>query len=98
MAPAAWFANASRYHKGGIAGLKPNETPAILEKTEEVLTQDDPRHILNPNSKGGGGGVKIVNAFDAGDFISEGLESKNGERAFMNFVRARSKAVKQALG
>jgi hypothetical protein len=38
-----WFANAQRYHVGGIAGLKPGEVPAILKQGEEVLTADDPR-------------------------------------------------------
>lgn len=41
------FVNAPRYHSGGIAGLRPNEIPAILEKGEEVLTADDPRHSKN---------------------------------------------------
>jgi len=35
--PSAAFANAQRYHNGGIAGLKPNEVPAILEKGEMVI-------------------------------------------------------------
>ena len=31
------FANAPRYHNGGVAGLKPNEVPAVLLKGERVL-------------------------------------------------------------
>lgn len=31
------FANAPRYHNGGIAGLRPGEVPAILQKGEPVL-------------------------------------------------------------
>jgi len=31
------FAGAPRYHTGGIAGLKPNEVPAILQKGEIVI-------------------------------------------------------------
>jgi tape measure domain-containing protein len=31
------FAGAPRYHSGGIAGLKPDEVPAILQKGEVVL-------------------------------------------------------------
>lgn len=35
--PAGTWAGAPRYHGGGIAGLKPNEVPAILERGETVL-------------------------------------------------------------
>lgn len=34
------FANAPRYHSGGIAGIKPNEVPTILEKGEGVFTKE----------------------------------------------------------
>jgi hypothetical protein len=43
VAPTAW-ASAERYHRGGVAGLAPDEVPAILRRGEEVLTQVDPRH------------------------------------------------------
>lgn len=33
----AVFAGAPRYHKGGIAGLRPDEVPAILQRGEVVL-------------------------------------------------------------
>lgn len=39
----AVFTNAMKYHTGGIAGLKPNEVPAILEEGEEVLTKEQRR-------------------------------------------------------
>ncbi len=45
------FANATRYHSGGIAGLQANEVPAILQKGEEVLTADSPRHRNNSGGK-----------------------------------------------
>ncbi len=41
----AVFAGAPRYHSGGIAGLKPNEVPAILERGERII----------PNGRKGGG-------------------------------------------
>jgi Prophage tail length tape measure protein len=31
------FVNAPRYHNGGIAGLKPDEVPAILQRGEQVI-------------------------------------------------------------
>lgn len=54
---AAAFAGAPRYHSGGIAGLRTNEVPAILERGEEVLTRRDPRHRDN----GGGGAAPVIN-------------------------------------
>lgn len=54
------FRMAPRYHSGGVAGLRPNEQAAVLLKGEEVLTEDDPRHVKN-----GGrvvGGVQVSNS------------------------------------
>lgn len=92
-----WFSNAVRYHSGGIAGLKPGEIPAILQDGEEVLTQSDPRHVMN----GGGAArpvIKVVNAFDAGSVISEGLNSAVGEETFINMVRANASTIREVLG
>jgi tape measure domain-containing protein len=62
MVNPAIFANAPRYHAGGIAG---DEVPAILQKGEEVLTRNDPRHIRN----GGGTSINVtVYAKDADSF------------------------------
>jgi tape measure domain-containing protein len=49
----ALFAFAPRYHSGGIAGLRQGELPAILKRGEEVITEDDPRHVRNLRSIGG---------------------------------------------
>lgn len=45
--PGLLFAGAPRYQTGGIAGLAPDEVPAILHRGEEVLTRRDPRHRAN---------------------------------------------------
>lgn len=94
--PASYFNKARRYHEGGIAGLRPNEVPAILERNEEVLTETDPRHRNN----GGGAGmnVKVVNTIDAGSFVSEGLSTTEGEQSVLNFMKANSSAVRGAIG
>ncbi|HLP67778.1 MAG TPA: tape measure protein [Rhizobium sp.] len=92
-----WFANATRFHGGGLPGLKQNEVPAVLKKGEEVLSENDPRNVLN-GGKGSGGGVKIVNAFDAGSFLSESLNSDVGGKTLVNHVRANKTAIRQALG
>jgi tape measure domain-containing protein len=99
------FAGAMRYHTGGIAGLKPGEVPAILQQGEEVLTKADPRHIFNGGGKTGAGGgaapqvnTKIINAFDSASFLSEALNSRVGEEALINYVRANTGALRSALG
>lgn len=96
----AWYTNAVRYHSGGIAGLKPNEVPAILEKNEEVLTRNDPRHILNGGGAGQGSttNLKVVNAIDAPSVLEAAVASREGEQVFMNFLTANRGAVKSALG
>lgn len=91
-----WFGNAMRYHTGGIAGLRPNEIPAILERGEEVLTRDDPRHSANGGQAQAN--VKVVNAFDAPGFLNAALNTRDGEQVIMNFVRANSGAIRTAIG
>jgi len=85
----SWFANATRYHTGGIAGLRPNEMPAILQKGEEVLTRNDPRHIANGGGGGGGGAanVKVVNVFDPAEALRMALQTKVGEQVMLSWVR-----------
>jgi tape measure domain-containing protein len=99
-APAEWFANAPRYHTGGIAGLAPNEVPAILQKNEEVLARNDPRNALNGGGKGGDVSVttepKIINVIDpamAGEF----MQSKAGEKIILNYITRNPNAIKAAL-
>lgn len=99
MVSPGWFAGAARYHTGGIAGLRPNEVPAILERGEEVLTRDDPRHRANAGGDGGGAlQPVIINTFDAGSFMSEGLNTAPGQKAFFNFVRSNSGQIRRLLG
>lgn len=98
-----WFRNARRMHTGGIVGLKPNEVPTILEENEEVLTTSDPRHAFNGGGAGGqvvvpAPNVKIINAIDAADMVSQGLNTTVGEKAILNLVRNNPGAFKQAMG
>jgi tape measure domain-containing protein len=60
VADPAIFSSATRYHSGGIAGLKPDETPTVLLKGEEVLTQSDPRHRKNLTSGSNDSGISIT--------------------------------------
>jgi hypothetical protein len=95
ISPAA-FAAAPRYHQGGIAGLMPGEVPAILKRGEEVITEDDPRHI--GNGGGASGGATVINAIDAPSFVEEALKNSRGQKAILNFMRANPSAVRSALG
>lgn len=73
--------------------------PAVLKVGEEVLTENDPRHIRNGGGKSSGGGsTKVVNMFDAASFLSESLSAVIGEEAILNYVRANPGAFKQAMG
>lgn len=90
------MAGATRYHSGGIAGLAPNEVPAILEENEEVITAKDPRHRDNGGLNGGANKFNIVNTFDFQSFLSSALNTEAGVETILNVVRANSSAFSQA--
>ncbi len=98
------FAGAVRMHTGGIAGIKPNEVPTILRKGEEVLTEDDPRHMLNGGLGGGapapssGTPLRIINTFDTGEVVSHGLSGPVGEKAVLNLIKGNRTTIKGILG
>ncbi len=95
------FINPEYHHLGGIAGegsfmpgLKSNEVPAVLQKGEEVITQNDPRHVNNigkGNSGSSGSGqqpITIINTMDSESAAKQMLETSAGQRAVMNIWRA----------
>jgi hypothetical protein len=103
------FAGAQRYHSGGFAGLKPGEIPAILRQGEPVgpaAVEAAARKLVglgiskasSRDSKPVTVNNKIVNAIDAGSFVSAGLNTKEGEQAIINFMTQRPDALKRALG
>jgi len=89
------FANARRFHNGTAPGLNVGERAAILKDNEVVLTEAQQRA---QNQRTNGGGVKVVNLFDSGSFVSEGLNTSEGQKALMNFVRSNPRAINGALG
>ena len=97
MVNPAVFANAQRYHGGGIiSGLRSNEVPIIAEAGEEMLTANDPRHSAN----GGGSGamnVKIVNVLDPSEILEAAVESVPGEKIMVNHMSRRKGAYNSAL-
>lgn len=92
------FAGAMRYHGGGLAGLAPDEVPAILLRNEEVLTEDDPRHRNNGGLGGSRASMKVVNVFDPADALERGLTSESGEQVFFNFFRRNAETFKALMG
>lgn len=98
------FVGAPRYHTGGIAGLAPDEYPAILKKNEEVLTADSPRNILNGGARGVNGDagrpqdVSITNYVDAQSFLSAAAASPAGRKTIMNVLSAERAQLRTLVG
>lgn len=93
------FVGATRYHSGGVVGLRPDEMPAVLRKGEEVLTASDPRHRNN----GGGAApvqkqpINVINTIDTDSLAQAALSSPSGTTAVLNIIRANKNAIKGAL-
>jgi tape measure domain-containing protein len=92
----AIFANAPRYHSGGVVGLKPDEVPTILQTGEEVLARNDPRNVMNGGGKSGTS-VQIVNAIDAESVVAAGMQGNAGRQIIMNVIQANKSAFRQVL-
>ena len=87
---------APRYHAGGIAGLAPGEVPAILERGEEVLTRDDPRHVGNMQGQAAGSLKTII--IDDRDSVGDYMSSAAGEKVQIETIRRNSGVIKRILG
>lgn len=100
----AVFANAMRYHGGGVAGLKPGEVPAILEEGERIRTVEQEAALQRQLAGGGRSGaaatpeIKNVIVFDPSEVMSQGLNTKVGQKSMITFVRENAGAIKGALG
>ena len=96
------FLGAVRYHTGGLVGLRPDETPAILQQGEEVITAQDKRHRNNGGLAGAAPAapviVKNINLFDAGEAVSQGANTAVGEQSIINVLSRNPGAAKAALG
>lgn len=91
----ATYNHAPRYHAGGVAGFAPNEVPAILERGEEVLTRNDPRHIAN-----GGGqnntSIRIYNNIQDSE-IHDAVATPAGEKTIVNIIGRNASAIRRIL-
>lgn len=93
------FAGAQRFHEGGLPGLKQGEVAAILKKGEEVVTEDDPRHVANGGASGGPNvNLTAVNVFDREEVAGEVMKAQATGPMLLNFFGRNSTAIKQRLG
>lgn len=95
------FAGAQRFHEGGLPGLKQGEVAAILKKGEEVVTEDDPRHVANGGGGAAGAGnvnVTAVNVFDREEVAGEVMKAQATGTMLLNFFGRNSTAIRQRLG
>lgn len=93
------FEGAVRYHSGGIAGLAPNEVPAVLQKGEEVITKNDPRHRDNANgSSSNQQPLTVINTFDPVEAMNLALSSSNGRKVLIKAMGREQRAVRRIGG
>lgn len=97
------FAGAPRFHDGTAAGLglRKDEYAAVLKKGEEVLTEDDSRHVSNFGQGGGGGGgqapsLKQVLVLQPEE-IANAMQGRAGQRTIVTAIRANKETIKQML-
>lgn len=94
-----WFANAPRYHRGGIVGLAPDEYPAILQKNEEVLSKSDPRNVLNGGLMGNAAQPKAQRfvLVDDRSRVAEAMSGAEGEEVTMVHLRKNIPTLRQLI-
>lgn len=97
------FAAASYYHTGGVAGLRSNEVPAILERGETIRTEAQESALTErmnaaESAKSAGGGINAIRnviTLDPG-FAESMINSSTGEQAIMS-VLGRNKGKLRSL-
>lgn len=97
----AVFAGAKRFHGGGLPGLKANEVPAILKRKEEVLTENDPRNVLNGGLSPQAAqpmDVTIVNQLDSEKMVVSGLRKRGARKEIANIIAADAPTFRKILG
>lgn len=92
---------APKFHGGGGLGLRPDEYKAVLQRGEEVLTEDDPRHIRNigsgGGSEGGSPGLKQVLLLDP-EAVPNAMQTRSGQKSILTVIRQNKETIKQVLG
>jgi hypothetical protein len=96
--PASWFDRAPRYHTGTVVGLAANEQNSILQKGEEVITQDNPRHIRNWGGGKATPDINIRNVLVADpQLVPSHMASAAGERVILNTLTRNVATVRQLV-
>lgn len=89
------FAFAPRYHTGGIAGLAPNEVPAILEKGERVMTEAEQKEMARNQGQGGNSATNVtVNNMIDSQSVAAAMDGSEGENTVMNHIKANASEIK----
>jgi hypothetical protein len=79
-----------------MVGLAANENAAILQRGEEVLAANNPRHARN--WQGGGPDINIRNVLVADpDLVPSHMGSLKGERVIMNVLTKNAATVRQLV-
>jgi hypothetical protein len=99
--PAAWN-GAPKFHGGGMAGIRNDEYRTILKRGEEVLTEENPRHINNAGQNGGGTETAGVNGFKqvlafGDDEIAGAMSGPAGDKVQITFIRRHATMIKQII-
>ena len=89
-----------KMHTGGVVGLKNDEVVRVLQKNEEVVTRNDPRHVLNGGTQGGGGAMRGMRTVlvDDRSKIPEAMASAEGDQVNIEFIRRNRATIKSMLG
>jgi hypothetical protein len=82
----AVFEHAERFHRGGIAGLGPDEVPIIARKREEILREDDPRH--RDNASRSAPSLSVTNHFTVTGPVDRRSEAQIAAAAYGGAQRA----------
>lgn len=99
--PLSAFRNATRYHNGGVAGLKPNEVPTILERGETIRTEAQEAALQRQLAGVGGGAggemsIKNVLVLDP-SLIPDAMSSSSGEKVTMAHISKNAATIRQLL-
>jgi predicted nucleic acid-binding Zn-ribbon protein len=86
------FGNAPRYHGGGIAGLRSDEVPAILQRGEVIRTRQQEQALQARLNGSGAAPIRSIVVF-SDEELADALSGPAGERVVVTHVRRNRGAV-----
>ncbi|MGE0320520.1 MAG: tape measure protein [Hyphomicrobiaceae bacterium] len=90
--PLALLGGVPTFHSGGLVGN--NEVLSLLRTNEEVLTRNDPRHVLNGGAAGGGPRMHVYNFFDRAEFLRAVADTPAGDDFVINTINRNRSRVR----